>query len=350
MDHVKNKLERIISKFIGRGSGKNSHRQRRNAAAFDIPAAGNSNRLLLNHEVKPNDDATFVADPNANIQIDLNLYMKMFIHELRTPISTISMGLDVLVDTTKDKDTLQDMKDSIGFMEDIFSKFAVIHDGNIVLNDFKAFSLERMTTRIVHLMEYHLNNTDIRFQCTIDPAVHIWNYGDKHNLMHCVINLLKNAIKYRSVTRFTEISVHIRPYPWIDQVVSLPEPCPPSQHTRPSHVSPYRTRSMATEQTVCILVSDNNNPILPHIKERLFEPFNSTSGSGLGLYICKHIVTLHGGTITHEFTSTGNQFSITLPLTMCQDPSGQPVPVPVPVNQSSPPPWTSTSWSWTTTS
>ena len=85
----------------------------------------------------------------------------------------------------------------------------------------------------------------------------------------------------------------------------------------------------ATEQTVCILVRDNNDPILPHIKDRLFESFNSTSGSGLGLYICKNIVTLHGGTIAHEFTPTGNQFTIVLPLTMCQDPSGQPVPVPV---------------------
>ena len=331
MDHVKDKLEHVISKFIGRGSGKNHHRQRRNAAAFDIPAAGDSDRLLLNHVVETGDDATIIADRNKNI--DMNLYMKMFIHELRTPISTISMGLDILAATTEDKEILQDLKDSIGFMDDIFSKFAVIHNGNIALNDFKAFSLERMMTRIVHLLEYHLNNTDIRFQCTIDPAVHIWNYGDKHNLMHCVINLLKNAIKYRSVIRFTEISVHIRPYPWIDKVGSLPEPCPPSQHTRPTHVSPRRTTSMgmapATEQTVCILVRDNNDPILPHIKDRLFESFNSTSGSGLGLYICKNIVTLHGGTIAHEFTPTGNQFTIVLPLTMCQDPSGQPVPVPV---------------------
>ena len=69
------------------------------------------------------------------------------------------------------------------------------------------------------------------------------------------------------------------------------------------------------KQTIQIIICDNNNHILPHIKEHLFESFNSTSGSGLGLYICKSIVELHGGTIIHEYISPiGNKFIITLPL------------------------------------
>jgi hypothetical protein len=86
------------------------------------------------------------------------------------------------------------------------------------------------------------------------------------------------------------------------------------------------TESSSLIQTVSITVNDNNPPILPHIKERLFESFNSTSGSGMGLYICKNIITLHGGTIAHDFTSEGNQFTIVLPLTMCTDPDSDPSP------------------------
>ena len=89
-----------------------------------------------------------------------------------------------------------------------------------------------------------------------------------------------------------------------------------------------------------IVICDNNPAILPHIKERLFQTFNSTSGSGLGLYICKTIVELHGGTISHEYIQPiGNKFIITLALEACSPPPtvGKRTPRP-PDRRRSPPP------------
>jgi CheY-like chemotaxis protein len=80
------------------------------------------------------------------------------------------------------------------------------------------------------------------------------------------------------------------------------------------------SQKTAKHQTITITIRDNNDPILPDIKEHLFESFNSTSGSGLGLYICKKIVELHGGSIVHHYVQpVGNKFVITLTFQTCED-------------------------------
>lgn len=49
-------------------------------------------------------------------------------------------------------------------------------------------------------------------------------------------------------------------------------------------------------------VSDNGEGILPEVKERIFVPFFTTkpNGSGIGLSLCRQIVSLHGGLIYVE--------------------------------------------------
>lgn len=72
-------------------------------------------------------------------------------------------------------------------------------------------------------------------------------------------------------------------------------------------------------QRICdfiISITDNGKGILPEVMERIFVPFftTKTSGSGIGLSICKQIVTLHGGTITAS-SKPGDKttFSVVLP-------------------------------------
>lgn len=134
-----------------------------------------------------------------------------------------------------------------------------------------------------------------------------------------MINLLKNAIKYRDTTVQNTVTITVTP------VVNDTIPHRPSNTmTSPSIRITQSARIIhetKKKQTVCISIIDNNPYILPKIKERLFEAFNTTSGSGLGLYICKNIVDLHGGTITHEYVQPiGNKFTVMLTLDLCEDP------------------------------
>ena len=74
-----------------------------------------------------------------------------------------------------------------------------------------------------------------------------------------------------------------------------------------------------------VCVADNGEGIAPEMAPHLFERFKSTaiknamnagqSGTGLGLFICKHIVEAHGGIITVESApGRGTGVCFTLPL------------------------------------
>lgn len=75
-------------------------------------------------------------------------------------------------------------------------------------------------------------------------------------------------------------------------------------------------RLSADKRDYVVTVADNGKGILPEVLERIFVPFFTTKqqGSGIGLSICKQIVTLHGGTITASSRPGENTtFTILLP-------------------------------------
>jgi CheY-like chemotaxis protein/two-component sensor histidine kinase len=176
----------------------------------------------------------------------------------------------------------------------------VIQDGNLVLNAFEPFSIKSLMQNVEKILQYNIKEKNIVFVCNIDPNIHEWVYGDGFNINHCIINLIKNAIKYSNPSTANHITVNIS-----------------SNEGEPGKEDRGDTAA-AKEQTVVITVVDNNNPIPKHIKEKLFEPFNSSSGSGLGLYICKKILELHSGIISHDYLeNVGNRFSIVIKFKNC---------------------------------
>ena len=77
------------------------------------------------------------------------------------------------------------------------------------------------------------------------------------------------------------------------------------------------THLSANKHDFIITVSDHGDGILPDVLDRIFVPFFTTKqgGSGIGLSVCKQIVTLHGGTITaSSCEGEGTTFTIVLPV------------------------------------
>ena len=72
------------------------------------------------------------------------------------------------------------------------------------------------------------------------------------------------------------------------------------------------------ENTVTVTVEDTGSGITPEQKERVFDRFftgDKSTGTGLGLYICKKIIDAHGGEISVQSEpGRGTAVSFTLPL------------------------------------
>jgi signal transduction histidine kinase/ActR/RegA family two-component response regulator len=127
----------------------------------------------------------------------------------------------------------------------------------------------------------------IRIQTAFDPDVGPVA-GDPARLQQIVWNLLMNAVKF----------------------------------TPPGGQVQLRLQRMHSH--VQIVVSDTGQGISPHMRAHIFERFRQADSSstrahgglGLGLALVKHLVELHGGTVTAESPGVGlgATFIVTLPL------------------------------------
>ena len=114
-----------------------------------------------------------------------------------------------------------------------------------------------------------------------EDTVHI----DRSQIEQVLINLLKNA---QEAVRDVE-----------EKAITLSARADKSQHV------------------ILINVEDNGCGIMPEVLDRIFVPFFTTksNGSGIGLSICRQIVSLHGGTITVSSTPLKQTvFSLQLPM------------------------------------
>ncbi|MBB3180773.1 hybrid sensor histidine kinase/response regulator [Variovorax sp. Sphag1AA] len=85
---------------------------------------------------------------------------------------------------------------------------------------------------------------------------------------------------------------------------------------------PVRVAVSRTGDTACMAVCDQGIGVAPEDQERIFEQFERTddsrkhaAGLGLGLYITREIVRLHGGDISLDSRlGEGSEFRVSLPL------------------------------------
>jgi len=217
-------------------------------------------------------------------------FISVVSHELKTPIALIKGYASTLRrdDVTWDKNTVQESlsvieeeADHLALMvEDLLDASRLQASGGVALKKSE-IDLAELSAEVVDRFKKQDTNHSFRLGFPTDfPTV----VGDEYRLRQVLTNLVSNAVKY---TQTGEISV---------------------------------TGSSNTRE-VQVTVRDHGqgfDPVdIPHVFDRFYrseDAIKKTKGTGLGLYLCKAIITAHGGRIwVNESYREGAEISFTIP-------------------------------------
>ena len=221
-----------------------------------------------------------------------DLFLATVSHEMRTPLSALSMRVDLLLHTMRDMPpALQasllamrvHVRQEAAMVEDLIDAARTL-TGTMSINRVPV-SLGRIVRDAVATIETSANEKRIVFSVTPDNhGDHIELDADPRRLQQVLWNLMLNAIKFTPPGGSVGLNI------------------------------------AADLDGVRIRVHDSGQGIAPEDLPHVFGAFTlqshaNASGLGLGLYIARRIVELHGGTITasSEGKDKGTSFTVYLP-------------------------------------
>jgi two-component system phosphate regulon sensor histidine kinase PhoR len=222
-----------------------------------------------------------------------NDFINNMTHELKTPISTISLASQMLQDgsisnTPKTIEhvsrVINEESKRLGFQVEKVLQMAVFNEGRLKLK-FKEFELNNTVKTVVNNFELRVKNKNGELTTSIaDEGSKV--KGDEVHITNVIFNLLDNAVKYSNGTPVIKVSTE----------------------NKNDHVK--------------ISVEDKGIGIPKEYHSQIFDRFyrvptgniHNVKGFGLGLSYVKKIVDMHNGKIKVESAvSKGTKFSILLP-------------------------------------
>ncbi|RYZ65608.1 MAG: CHASE2 domain-containing protein, partial [Proteobacteria bacterium] len=218
-----------------------------------------------------------------------NNFVSLISHDLKTPIAKIQAIVDRLM-TQHTSPELQDDLKSLRRSGDELNKYiqSILKVLRVESRDFK---VHKEVADINEVLEEAISQLgplaaekDIRLQTELEPMFSV--EFDTTLIKEVVVNLIENAIKY--TPRGGQIEI----------------------------------MSTETEESIYVRVKDNGEGIRPEDMDTVWGKFTrgrdqdlKSKGSGLGLYLVKYFIELHGGKVSLESKlGTGTTVSFTLPL------------------------------------
>ncbi|MGB0453657.1 MAG: ATP-binding protein [Bacteriovoracaceae bacterium] len=202
-------------------------------------------------------------------------FISLMSHDLKTPVAKIAGLADIMKQKSTDPEQLKNFtsiidstKELNGFITSILD-LTKIESRNLDLN-FVSRDINKVIEAIVKGLAYQANQKNIEVVQDLGPLYPI--QVDPTLINRVISNLVENAIKYSGENTRVEVKT------WDD------------------------------ENWVYLTVSDNGAGIPETELEYIFEKFyrvkndasHSIKGTGLGLYLVKYFIELHGGEISVE--------------------------------------------------
>jgi len=226
-----------------------------------------------------------------------NQFLSHVSHELRTPLTCIHQYVTILLDglagplAPEQNDHLKTVLKSVNQLHAMIRDLleATRAESGKIRVEPRCISIGELVQQAVTMMRPIAGEKQVGMEIGLDsriPLVH----ADPDRILEVLINLTDNAIKFTS----PEGSVMVR--------ACMVE---------------------ADEDAVYVSVTDTGRGIHPDAKALIFERLyqdpelidNNRTGLGLGLFICRELVKLHGGKIwVASEPGQGSTFTFTLPV------------------------------------
>lgn len=259
----------------------------------------NLQRALMHEKRRLEDALAELRDANDQLRA-LNEQKSQFVgmaaHDLRSPLSTISMAAqcltiqagDVLDEVSRDfLARIESVCGSARQLVDVFLDLSVVESGRLRIEQ-KPTDIRAVIDKVRPLMEVPAKKKQVLITVQHGPDVPESVLIDGPRVEQVVVNFLSNAV----------------------------------QHSNPSSMVAIAT--LRDGNNLKVSVRDQGAGIPPEEIPRLFKPFErgttkKTAGeksTGLGLVIARKIVEAHGGTVSIESElGKGSTFSFTIPIT-----------------------------------
>lgn len=235
-------------------------------------------------------------------EASMSQFLAIMSHEIRTPMNAMIAALELLrlpCNTLQRKNYLalahSSSKHLLSLLNDILDYSKLSH-GQIRLNK-QCFSLSQLIEDLAAVQQPVAAKKGLKLVTFLDKSLEEqWIVADAYRLRQVINNLLANAIKFTD-TGLVSLEVKYHPY--------------------------------AKKDGLRITITDTGIGIPPSAQSTLFDAWtqadNATprryDGSGLGLFICKELVSLAGGRL--RFSSQpgkGSTFSVEIPAVFCDKP------------------------------
>lgn len=220
-------------------------------------------------------------------------FIQLVSHNLLTPLSEIRWLLESIDEESLNEenrkiisDVLEIVRNSIVFSQNILT-FVRAEKGVLSLN-INEFNLEELLKKILLSFQKRIKENNLKIEAEIyEKAKNL--IGDETLIFLALFSLIENAIVYNKtggLVKITAQKVEGRPY-------------------------------------AEIIIEDTGIGMSPEVLENLFKPYfrgekakeKEVGGFGIGLYLAKKIVDLHGGEIkVFSEENKGTKVVITLPL------------------------------------
>lgn len=227
------------------------------------------------------------------INAELDNFVYSVSHDLRSPLLSVKGILDLVFKTAqldeKTSKLLQSAQQSVNRLDGTIHEILDYSRNSRLGLSFESFELAPVLKAIHEDLKFSTGQ-QIEFTLEIDPLVAHVN-TDKSRLNTVLKNVIGNAYKYMKADRMTPF---IKVYGFKD------------------------------EDKLLIKVADNGEGISMNHVDKVFDMFyrgsQTSSGSGLGLYICKEIIQKMNGVIGLESVEgEGTTVSMSIPLNSVND-------------------------------